>query len=278
MKMWDAIRSCFYDPDFYRRIRVESLNFGIKVAALLGAIGIGISLLLATPALVSFAHSNLPQALESAYPNDLVVTIDNGKMSINQPQPYYVKNTLPYFSGQDAPENLVVFDGTDKLEPDLNKNSTIVLAKETYLIAEGQHNEQQIFPLSRLGTTTITIDKSKVVATIDTVKPYFVPVVYVGGAFLFVLFVLGGTFFWLLFHMVYLLIPALLIFLFSLMRENTFTFMESYRTAFFASIPVAIVFYLLFSMILHSPAPEFTYTLFVLVVALVNIVERKFKV
>lgn len=271
MNFLKTIRSSLYSPVFYRNARAKPLAPAIKIFAVLGAIGVAISMLFALPGLLSFAYSNFPQAIESAYPDDLVITIENGEMSIDQPQPYYIKNTLPVFSGPDAPKYIAVFDGKDKLPEDLLENSTFILLKDKYAIAPGQNNQEQIIPFSRLGTTTI--QKSTIVAVVDAFKPYFIPAVLGGGALLFLILTLFGALFWVLFHMIYILIPALLMFLFGLLRGSKMTYKESYMTALYASIPVAIFFYLL--GLLHILQPQYAYTLLLLLVAIANTAQTR---
>ena len=275
MDILKTIRSTLYDPAFYDRVRSESIRPTLKIFAIVGVIGIGLTMVLAVPALVSFANSNFPDKIESAYPDDLVVNIHDGQMSINQPEPYYIKNTLPFLGDT---KNLVVFDGTDQLSDDLVENSTIVLVKKKYMITPGQNHQQQILPLSQIATTsTTTIEKSSLVGIVDHAKPYFKPVVLIGGAFGIVLVTLLGALFWVLFHMMYLLFPALLIFFFTQLRGFPYTYKQSYIIAAYASIPVVILSYILFGLLLKSASIPFAYSLALLLVAIFNIVAAQKK-
>lgn len=270
--LFDTIRSSFYDPAFYARVPQFSIFSAIKIFALLGVVGfavIGISLI---PAAVDFANSDLPRAVKAVYPDDLTVSITDGKLSVNQPQPYYIKNTLPLISdGEDGPKNLVVFDGGNTLADDLQESSTLVLFKEKYLIAPGQNDQQQIIPLSKLGTTTV--DKIIFAGWVDKVEPYFKPVVLWGGSGLLMVMLIFGTAFWIVFHLVYLLLPALVVFLFSKSRTKPYEYTEAYMIVAYASIPTAILIFL-FEAIPAIPQISFLYTLVLFVFVIINIADR----
>ena len=114
---------------------------------------------------------------------------------------------------------------------------------------------------------TTTVDKSTVVSLIDRYKSYFIPGVLFGGALMFTIFAILGTCFWVLFHMIYLLIPAALIFLFGLVRGVRMKYRECYMIAVYASIPVAILFYVVSRVI----QIEYAYSLVLLLLAIGNI-------
>jgi Protein of unknown function (DUF1189) len=269
MEFFRVIRSSLYDPAFYDRVRGQvRLGPAIKIFGILSIVGIGLTMAIVYVGLVPFAYSNFPDAVESAYPDDLVVTIAHGEMSVNQPQPYYVQNTLPGLSDQNGPKYLAIFDGNDVLSGDLQQNSTFMLVKKAYAITPGNNDQEQVVSFANIQSTT-TVQKSTVVGVIEKLRPYFRPVVLFGGALLFIILTLIGSVFWVVFHMIYVLIPAVLVFLFGQIRGSGMRFWESYMIALYASIPVAILFYLLSR--LGVTQPGYAYTLALLLVAVVNI-------
>jgi hypothetical protein len=261
-----AIRSSVFDPAFYQAAKSRSLSSAVKPLFVLGVIGIGISLVVAFGAIIPFAFSNTLGSVESAYPDNLVITVANGQMSINQPQPYYVKNTF----GSD-PKYLAIFDRDDTLSANPQENSTLILVKKSYFITGGSSGSDQarITSFARQQGTT-TIDKVRIVGWIDPLKPYFTPVVLFGGALLTVALTLTGALLWVVGHLLYLFIPALLIFLFSRLRGERLQYKESYMMSLFASIPVVILSYGV--SLLSLRLPFLTYTLLLLALAVVNIV------
>ena len=269
MDIFRVIRSSIYEPAFYARIRSRTLWSTIKTFVILGLVGFGLLMLFAYIAIVPLAHSGLPDAVASAYPADLVVTMAKGELSINQPQPYYIKNTLPIFSGKGEPQNIAVFDGNDQLSSDLKQNSTFVIVKKQFAITQGRDGTEQVTPFTSYQSTT-TIDQAKFVGMVDKVKPYFAPGIIYGGAVLLLLITLFGALFWVIYHGIYVLIPALLIFLISKLQKDHMKFSESYMVALYASVPIAILFYLLLLLSIKLPIP-FAYTALLLIVAFINL-------
>lgn len=269
-KFLNTIKLSFYNPEFYESVRGQTLWPVIKILVVLGALGIAISASSLAPTFWSLAHSNLPQAFENSYPDDMVVKIEEGRMSVNKPQPYYIKNTLPVLSGPGAPENLVIFDASSTLSDDIRENSTFLLVKEKYAISQGQNNSQQIISFSRSATSTI-IQKNTITDDVDIIKPYFTYGVLGGGLLLGVFSVLLGSIFWVIWQMAYTLLPALLLFIFGLLRNPKLRFKENYMMALYASIPVSIFFFVL--GLISVPQPSYVYTLALIAVVVFNIVK-----
>ena len=269
MELISAIKSSFYDPAFYARMRKQPLSKAIMTFVILGCAGFGIIMLLAYIAIVPLSGSGLPDAVTASYPADLVVTIVNGEMSINQPQPYYIKNTLPIFSGKGQPENLVVFDGNDQLSSDLKKESTFVIVKKKSAIIAGRNDQGQVMSFDSYQSTT-TIDQAKVIGMVDKVKPYFAPAIIFGGGLLLLIAALFCAMFWVLFHGIYILFPAVIILFIAMMRKDPMKYSEAYMVALYASIPVAIVFLVLSLIRVSIPIP-FLYSIAVIIVAFVNL-------
>lgn len=272
MDFFKTIRSSFYDPAFYERVRKEEPFSVAKVFGYLGVMGVGI--LLASMyafLLVPVAFMDIPAKIVSYYPADLVVTIANGQMSINQPQPYYIKNPFPK-TGVNDRENLIVFDGEDKLPTDLKKASTFILVKKTFVISDGENNQQRFGTFSDIKATT-TLSREVVSSVAEKVRPYVKPVVLGGGLIFVILGTIIGAFFWVIFHMIYILIPALLVFLFTYLRQQKMKFKESYMVTAYATIPVAIIS--LGFTLAHFPLPPYVYGLLVLLIAAVNLANNQ---
>ncbi len=269
MDIFRVIRSSLFDPAFYARMRTQPLTQAIRTFAILGLAGFGIIMVFAYVAVVPIAHSGLPDAVAAAYPSDLIVTVARVELSINQPQPYYIKNTLPFFSGKDAPENLVIFDGTDQLSGDLKANSTFAIIRKDGAITQGNNGQDQYMSFSAYQSTT-TIDQSKFVGLVDQVKPYFAPAIIFGCALLFLFIAVIAGMLWVVFHGIYVLIPALIIFLVAMLQKKTLKYSEAYMIGLYASIPPAILFFLFSLLRLSVPVP-FTYTITLLLIAFINL-------
>lgn len=262
-KLISTVRSSVYDPSFYAQKRSEDVSIVAKWFAILGVIGIGLILIPITGTIFSFTRSNALDTVQAVFPDDLVVTMASGTVSINQPQPYYIKNT---FSAE--PTHLVIFDGDDVLKGDAADNSAFAIVKKDHMIS-GTKSDAKFSSFSGVEGTT-TVAKTDVVAFFDKVRPYFIPALIVGGIFLLVLGTILGTIFWVVFHMVYLLFPALLVYIVGMFRTQKLLFGEAYMYGAYASIPVAIVSYLTTAFVM--PLPGFGYTVLVLMIAVVNMI------
>jgi len=264
---FDRIRATFYDPAFYIKARTEDLSPSIRLTALLALVGASITAVVLYTFIVPFAFLPVIDTVESVYPDDLIITVEGGEMSINQEQPYYIKNTL----FKDGPENLVIFDGEDALEGTATQNSTFALVKKTYVVA-GNEDDERIENFGQIGSTTIS--KSDVSAFASAVRPYYKPVL-LGGGFVFAAFgAVFVTIFWLIFHLLYLmLLPAPALYLYGRFRTPKFAFKESYIVAVYASIPVAILTFVI--LLLGFDVPPFVYTLLVILVAIVNLSQKR---
>ena len=260
-----AIRSTLYDPAFYMQVKKRGIEAPIKLYAIVVSVGMTIIAIALYASVVPLAFSNTLDNLQAAYPDVLVVTLAGGELSINQQTPYYVKNTvIPR-----GPENLVVFDIDDTLKGSAKDNAAFFFVKKTYVVA-GDDGEERVrsFP-DHVGTTTIA--KSDVTEMVEKVRPYFKSAVLIGGLFLAVLLTLMGTLAIVIVHVVYTTVPALLVYLLSLIRKERLTYKESYVVAMYATIPVVIAVFLVSRVV---PLPPFTYTFLVLLVAIINLSPR----
>ncbi len=262
----DVIRRAFTDLEFYKKDRMDAGIAGTKVLAILVGIGITLSMVVAAPGLVSFAFSGFPEKLKSAFPDDLVVSIAQTGLTVNQEQPYYIENNL---FEDERYKYLVIFDGGDVLAPDLITNSTFSLLKKEYAITVGQNNSQQIFSFSQMGTTTVTLEKGMVVSFVEKFEPYFTPAVIGGGFVFFLLIIVLGTFFWVVFHAIYLLFPAALVFLLMMVTQRKIPYAEGYLLVVYASIPALVFDYGMDTLFGPSPM-SFSYTLTLLVFTFAN--------
>jgi hypothetical protein len=264
-ELYSAIVSSVYNPPFYAKVREGDISKPIQLTALLGLIGSAIVMLVLYAFIVPFAFSDALQRIESVFPDDLIVTVAHGEMSINKPQPYHITNTLLPGTVKD----LVIFDGDNALQGDAHSNSTLLLVKRTYIMSDSENgSDGRVASFDKtLATTTVT--KTDVTKIIGIVRPYWKPVILVGGLFGLILAAIFIALFWLLFHLIYLLFPAVLIYLYGALMGKGLLWRHSYIVALYASIPVAIVMFLLARLTIGEP--PFLYTLFVMLVAIANL-------
>lgn len=274
MGILHTIRSCFFDPAFYAGMRERSWSEAAKYYLVIAFI---IIFAYASPVwgLLLTVKPQLVDSVVAVYPDDLKVTVANGVMSINQPEPFVIPNTF----SKDLPENLAVFDTqNDTYTPSaLTDAKTIILFKRTFAVAMDSDSgnaslgKQRVFSYGT-STGTSTLMKSQIVGVAEQVKPYVRPLAIIGGAFLFILVILIGGVSMLTFHLVYTLFSALLVFFYFKIRKNGDSYRTAYTTALFASLPIAVISALAG---LFGGLPTFVYTLALVLLVVANDLNQK---
>ncbi len=265
MGFFQTIRSAFFDPAFYAGMANRSWADAAKYYLVIAFV---IIFVYASPVwgLLLTANPELVDTVVALYPDDLTITVADGSMSINKPEPFAIPNTWT----EELPENLIVFDTqNDEYTPTaLDEAKTLVLLKDSFaIVQDSDANGQQRILDYGTSTGTSTLVRSDITAVAEKIKPYVRPVAIVGGAFLFVLAILLGGIFMLAYHLVYTLLAALLVLGYFKFRKSDATYTTAYTTTLFASLPVAII---AAAAGLFGGLPTFTYTLIVLIIVVVN--------
>jgi hypothetical protein len=164
---------------------------------------------------------------------------------------------------------IAVFDLNNELPVSLKEVSTVALFKDTYVLLPGQNNTQQITPYTELGTTTGTLHKGMINSFVAKISPYFTYAVLGGAVFLGVGMVLFGGILWTTFHMVYVIIPACLVWLLHAIQKSRLDFFAAYMRALYATIPIALLSFVA-GLFLQMKLPLFGYTAMVLLIVIVN--------
>lgn len=189
------IKAAFYvfyksltDENYYKDIIKMDLGFSIKYIFVLALLATAITLpKTVKPLLTDFKETldSISTALVNFYPEDLVITVKDGEIFINQPEPYFVElpGDLNNFEREDGsyPRYLVVFDSLGELS-DLETYNTIVLVNRKNILVK-ESNSIEVYPLKDAPDTEITKEKfvegyMKVDAFIK-VLPYLVLVIVV---------------------------------------------------------------------------------------------------
>ena len=267
---FSSVVSTFYNPAFYAEARGKGLGKPVWTTVFLGAIGVFLWALFIYANILPFASSDFVSKVEALYPDELVITLAHGELSINQPEPYHIKNTFDMGNSKKV-DDLVLFDTGESLQGGAEENSTFILVRKRYAIAQ-ENNGERITQFSSFATTsTTTIAKTDVLKLGEMIRPYVKPAIIIGGLLLAIFGTVFTAAFWLGFHLLYLLLPGVLVYFFGRFREPQLLWKESYIVAIYASIPVAILSFALSFSPWHLPI--FMYTLLVMLVALVNLTQ-----
>ncbi len=206
MNFFSTIKATFWNPSFYRTAAEEhSHPFGyyFKMALLLSIIMTVGFCLFAGPN-INATLSSLPDAVVAYYPDDLEVTLSDGAVTVNQPQPYM----LPFptqWQGDKAeknPTNLVVFDTEKTFSVESFKGyDTAALVTHDALVIKSD-SDIRVVPMSDFSCKgenntpcNYTLTNDKLAAFLEHVKPltvYVLPTLAVGALLvLIVIYALG---------------------------------------------------------------------------------------
>ncbi len=173
----DVLRDSFYNPRFYRDIAQvpmkEAFRFYAKLSLLLSIATTAVMTLIYVPQGVSFIRDYAPQFIETHIDADLVLTLEDGNVSVNVPEPHIISAQGMYGMGE---SNLLVIDTTKPFSlDDFRAYNTLVLVTETEIVTRGNYGEIAIQSTQTLKDTTVsraTLEES--LATAERYLPLFV--------------------------------------------------------------------------------------------------------
>ena len=213
---------------YYQDILKTELGFSMKyffvLAIIVTLIVATVNLVPAVPRIESTIDSILTQSQE-LYPEDLVITIENGRMSTNQPDPVIIP--MPQVPGVQEPDpavdfdNLVIIDEEGTLG-DMEEYSTLFLVNESNILmwSEGRI---EVYPLRDFPNTEITRE------TISNLVERFEGWVRLVPYIVVVLVFVALLFYYLGFRLVYLLPVALIFFIIGSIRGLNLTYGKYYQ-------------------------------------------------
>jgi len=209
------------------------------------------------PGIFGFFSADAVDSLVQTYPQDLEISIKDGKVITNQPEPYYLRDTFD--SGKD---NLLVIDTETPFDGgQFAGYSTHVLLKQDYAVIADNEGERLV-ALSSVEDFTLT--QAVLVGVAEQVYPYLGSVATVASVLLwFVLWIADAA------TLIYILFAALLVLLLTKVMKRGLSYKESYKTAVHAATLPIIVATLL--DVFGVGMPFLTYSLLLVVVAYINL-------
>lgn len=255
---FNRFKLCLTSPDFYKKLENPSSGsyavflYWIFVAyTFVGAIIFAIMLVISMPSPQMFAE-HLNQDLDALYPQDLVVTIEKGKMRTNQKEPYSIEIperwTKEIFEGKPVP-HLVTFDAKADAGT-YTEHKTVVFFTENAVVyprktntmykADGTHEESVelgIMPLADVKDTEFNRESYDAIRVM--VRPWIkaIPSLVFTTILLCVTvgpFVIAG--FKLLWVLLYLLGATWLVVVLSSVMNRKMPYWTLYRMSAFAAI------------------------------------------
>jgi|CXWL01.1.fsa_nt_gi hypothetical protein len=264
------IKSSFYNPAFYSGIPTK--NTGNAVVFLLGvsalsafALVIYISIL----GITAFSSFSVDDVIAKNYPENLVVTVKDGKASVNQPEPFIIPLEEDMKDTENPYENFLVIDTRPEATvEELNSyNAFAVLTKERVFLASDE-KDGRVIPLTSV--KDLTVDKTAVSGWAESL----LNLLWVIAIPLVLLAIVLITVFSLVFHLVASLIGAVLVIAVGMIRKTKLEYQDAYKIALFASAPVIIMQTI--AMFFSIPnLPMFLDTLLFVVIVFANLGPKK---
>lgn len=273
------IKDSVYSPVFYRSLSARPFSFSLGYFA---AFVLIVSLLhtlwfwygtAKVPALVPYLEK-AGAALKADFPDDLVIKIDKGEVSVNRPEPYSLPFPAELKSSTDGtPQNILVIDTrTPASSESFRAYDTAVLLDKHDLITY-RNNTSQVQSSVIASTTNLTIDKPFVASIIDKGEHFF-------SAWGWALVFIAGIPLWILLciiicvlNLAYLLFGALLIWIVAKIRKYPIGYGKAYQAGLhLLTLPIALSVIL---TVAHIRAPMFSLTAVLIILAAINFAPEK---
>lgn len=277
----ELIKKSIYSPGFYRSVLGRPLSFSLKYFYTL-VLGLSIVLtfyysFLLVPRFNSILRSVGPAILAN-FPDELQMTVRNGELSVNVPEPLSVPLSGAFrgFISNPAkavPKNLVVVDTRSTstfgefLTVFKSYDTLVLLTRDSMIYYDTNLEGARIKSLKEIENMVIT--KSSVVALTDKIDSFlrFLPVLAVFGIFIVVLALYS-------FKLVYLFLVALLILLIARMRGIKLRYGKAYQLGIHA-MTLSLLVYSLFLMMRPAPRVSPLFTVVMLIIVFVNLVPQE---
>jgi len=149
---WHTFSKSLTSINYYREIVEAPRAFSMKyfvTLALLVSIAMTSSIMISTAPKVKTSVTELLNQTVQAFPEDLIITSQDGKLSINRTEPFIVPSPKDMETNTpQAPnvKNLLVFDPAGTID-DLDKYQTVILINEANMIARSETGQVQTSPL-----------------------------------------------------------------------------------------------------------------------------------
>ncbi len=276
--LFQNIKDSIYNPAYYQKIITEtslrsSMHYFLRLTC---ALALLVAIILAARVTI-FDQKKIADAVNSilsSYPADLVVTVDQGIVSINQPSPYFFSTSavaLPSEASdefaQEGYENFVVIDTEHQFSTDLFQNyKTAMLITSDSVIVK---NKKEIRIMEIGDGVSKVVDQGYVQSLTHKIN------IFLKALPLFLLVVIFiGCGIGLLFYLIYLVVPAFIIFAAAAVTRAKWTFAKAYQVALHA-LTLPLILWLLLPVFGVSLKVKFLFTAVLLLVVVVNLYKAK---
>ena len=235
-----SIINSIYSPEFYKDVSQKSVWSAIRYFLLFTFIlALFQTAVMAGPLISSSQNivSTFITDITNYYPNELEINIQNGVVSTNVKEPYFV--AFPHITNnptENKVKNILVVDTATPFSAGaFNNYQTLVwLAKDTLFYKDQSSEKISAYDLSKI--TSFRVDKFIIQNVLNTFKPYLKFV----GPVLSVLLLLGIYSLYNL-RLFFALILALLIFVIAKIFSKSLNYPQSYKLGLYAmTLPLIV--------------------------------------
>lgn len=269
MSFFRNIRSSVYNPDFYQKIKKTSFGSAIKYFLLLALILTVVNVVILGYELGVKAPEQIREFIRqsvNSYPADLEVNIENGQVSTNAEEPFFVP--LPQGDAEyEGMNNILVIDTkTPFSSSQFDQYKTLAWLTKDTLFFQNRDYENRSIALNEV--KDFKVNKQFIEDTVNKVDPWFN---LIGPVLILLVFI--GLFIGFSFNLIYFLFLAVLIFFLSAIFKWGLNYSASYKTAIYASTLAFILDLVLFNTGIYTGffGFPFLFTLTALCVATVNL-------
>lgn len=235
MQFLDNIKSSIYNPSYYKEILNKpfsySLRYFLSLAVLIAVVSTLVFSFSVLPKFNKIVNEIIPKAL-NYYPDNLEVTVKNGKVSTNVTEPYFIKlpadlKNSDQGAGIEPPiekmDNFLVIDTASPVTLDLFKSykTFVLLSRDS--IAYDDSGAMKIQPLDQSINGVVT--KAKFTEILNQYMPYLkissfilAPIMFI---FLFFGFIVG--------NLIYLIFGAFVIWIAAKLMKQNLEYGKSYQ-------------------------------------------------
>jgi len=239
MNIFVKIKNTIYNPSYYSEVISKPFSYSLKYllvfALLFGLVFTIVASFKAFPVIGNLV-ANAPKIAEF-FPQELTITIKDGKASTNVQEPYYIK--LPEVMNNDkqkSVENILVIDTKNKfdLQTFFSYKTTILLTSDS-LVSLDSNGKVSIAPISSI--KEFVLNRGTIVDIVEKIRPAM-PVI----GFFVALGIFFVGFMSVVLKMVYLLFGALLIWVVAKIKGLNIGYKGSYKVGMqLITAPVIIV-------------------------------------
>lgn len=238
MRFLTQIKKSIYGPEFYQAASLvpfkEALKYFSKLISIAALVAMVIFSFIFVPTVTAVFSKNGVDNLLSQFPAELTLTLKDGKVSTNVPEPYMIP--VPPSDRATGKTNFAVIDTkTVASAENFSKYSTILLITSDYII--GEKSNGQITIQNFKGIPDMVLNRATITSFADKILPYLKIVIPLLLLLVFFGFLIGAY----IANLVSLLLLTLIVWIVGKIRKTGITYGTYYKLGLYGVTPLVIL-------------------------------------